>query len=129
MPRPRKPTALHLVENTLRPARHAERSHEPVVDGPLGGPPSDWKPAGKALWWEIANAIPAQVATRADRLIVELTCRLVVKMREDPEKFNSAMAGQLRCCLASLGMTPADRSRVSAVRVAQEADEVMKYFR
>jgi len=27
--------------------------------------------------------------------------------------FNAALASQLRCCLAALGMTPADRSRVS----------------
>jgi hypothetical protein len=119
---------LHLVENTLRPARHAERALEPVVDEPLGGPPPAWKPDGKALWWEVANAIPAGVATKADRLLIELTCRIVAIMREEPARFTSAMAAQLRCCLASLGMTPADRSRVSAAPKHREPDEVERYF-
>jgi hypothetical protein len=129
MPRPRKPPQLLVVEGTLRPGRHAERAHEPTIDVPLGGPPSDWKPSGKALWWEIANAIPAGVATKADRLIVEIVCRLTVVMREEPAKFTSSMAAQLRCCLASLGMTPADRSRVSVVRPAFHDDDVERYFR
>jgi hypothetical protein len=127
MPRPRKPTQLLVVEGTLRPGRHAERAHGPIVDAPLGGPPSDWKLAGKALGNRECN--PAGVATKSDRLILEVVCRLVANMREEPEKFSSAMAVQLRCCLATLGMTPADRSRVSVVRTVPRDDEVEKYFR
>jgi hypothetical protein len=127
MPRPRKPTQLLVVEGNLRPGRHAERALEPVVDIPLGGPPRGWKPDGKALWWEIANAIPANVATKADRLIVELTCRLVGVMRKEPANFTSAIAAQLRCCLASLGLTPADRSRVS-VRTKSSDPEMDEWF-
>jgi hypothetical protein len=59
-----------------------------------------------------ASLIPDGVAGRCDRLIIELTCRLLIEMRTQG-KFNAALAAQLRCCLAALGMTPADRSRVS----------------
>jgi hypothetical protein len=112
MPRPRKPTSLHLVTGTFNSTRHADR-HEPQVTAPLGDAPSDWPPQAKAIWQEVVNAIPDGVAGRPDRIIVELTARLLIETRSKG-KFTAAVAAQLRCCLASLGLTPADRSRVSA---------------
>ena len=121
MPRPRKPTSLHVVENTYRPGRHAERDGEPDVSEPIGGPPKGWKPDGKLLWWEVVNAVPAGVVTKVDRLIVELLVRLIVSMRETGT--TPALASQVRACLASLGMTPADRSRVKAADKGQSPDD------
>jgi len=90
-------------------------------DEPLGDAPSEWPIAGKVLWHEIANMAPAGVLTKADRLILEVTCRLVIEMRE--KRFSGAIAAQLRCCLASLGMTPADRSRVASNVVSMTVEE------
>lgn len=128
MPRPRKPTALHLVQGTFNSTRHKDRGSEPLVGEPVGDAPADWQAPGKLIWHEIVSAIPAGVAGKSDRLIVELTCRLVIEMRAG--EFTPALASQLRCCLAALGMTPADRSRVTTSAVQRmQSDPAEKYFR
>jgi hypothetical protein len=127
MPRPRKPTQLHVVQGTLNPTRHKDRKGEPVIGEPLGDAPPQWPVPEKIIWAEVANAIPAGVATKADRLIVELTCRLLIDMRA--KKLTPALASQLRYCLASLGMTPADRSRVASSVTARLDDPGERFFR
>jgi hypothetical protein len=127
MPRPRKPTQLHVIQGTLNSTRHKDRKGEPVISEPLGDAPPQWPAPEKAVWHEVANAIPAGVATKADRLIVELTCRLLIEMRA--KKLTPALASQLRCCLGSLGMTPADRSRVVSSVIASLDDPSERFFR
>jgi hypothetical protein len=127
MPRPRKPTHLHVVQNTFNSTRHKDRKGEPVVGEPLGDAPPQWRVTEKIIWAEVANAIPAGVATKTDRLIVELTCRLLIEMRA--KKLTPALASQLRCCLGSLGMTPADRSRVVSSVIANLDDPAERFFR
>jgi hypothetical protein len=83
--------------------------------------PKGWTPAGKQVWHELANGIPAGVATRCDRIIVELTARLIISMRESKLP-TPALASQIRACLGSLGCTPADRSRVK-VEESKVADD------
>jgi hypothetical protein len=126
MPRPRKPTQLHLVTNTYNSTRHKDREREPVVTEPLGEPPRECPEITEALWYEVANMIPPGVATKADKIIVELACRLIIQMRTG--RCTPALASQLRCCLASLGMTPADRSRVLTAAVEAMDDPADKYF-
>lgn len=122
MPRPRKPTQLHIIEGTLNSTRHRGRHGEPQVTSPLGDAPTDWPAPEKAIWHEVVDAVPAGILGKADRLIVELTCRLLIKSRTG--ECTPALASQLRYCLASLGMTPADRSRVatSPSELMSEAD-------
>ena len=119
MPRPRKPTGLHLVQGTLRTTRHRDRQNEPEIIEPLGGPPQGWPIEAKLLWAELADLIPPGVATKADRVIFETLLRLVAKMREGPEAMTPALASQIRTACAVFGMTPADRSRVSAPRLPE----------
>jgi hypothetical protein len=126
MPRPRKPTALHIIENTFRPKRHADRGGEFFADAPLGDAPMDWEAPAKLMWQHVANALPAGVLTRSDRLIVELTVRLALQMRE-ADAPSPALASQLRACLGALGLTPADRTRVRSAVVSPK-DDVDKYF-
>ncbi len=116
MPRPRKPTKLLAIQGGLRATRHRDREHEPEIIEPLGGPPEGWPIAAKLLWAELSNLIPPGVATKADRLTFELLCRLVGNMREGPEGLTAALAGQIRATCGLFGMSPADRSRVSAPR-------------
>lgn len=128
MPRPRKPTHLHVIQGTLR-SRHKDRAREPVVGAPFGDAPPEWPPQGKLIWHEVVNSIPAGVATRADRVIIEVVCRLIIKMRTG--EFNAALASQLRACLGSLGMTPSDRSRVmtsAAERVSEPGERFFQKY-
>ena len=120
MPRPRKPTSLHVVQGTLRSSRHRDRQDEPEVIEPLGGPPEGWRIEAKLLWAELSNYVPAGVARKADRVMFEVLLRLVAKMREGPEAMTPALAAQIRTACACFGMSPADRSRVSAPRLPED---------
>ena len=120
MPRPRKPTKLHVVQGTLRTTRHRDRQNEPEVIEPLGGPPKEWAIEAKVLWAELANLIPPGVAAKADRVMFETLLRLVAKMREGPEAMTPALASQIRTACSVFGMTPADRSRVSVPRLPED---------
>jgi hypothetical protein len=67
-----------------------------------------------AVWDEIVRLLPASVLQATDRLAVELTARLIARFRSiDDADVNMAQVAQIRTALATLGMTPADRSRVS----------------
>ena len=120
MPRPRKSTKLHVVQGTLRTTRHRDRENEPEVTEPLGGPPEGWPSKAKNIWAELADQVPPDVATKADRVAFELLCRLVARLREGPKSLTPALASQVRTCAAVFGMTPADRSRVTATRLPEE---------
>ena len=120
MPRPRKPTKLHIVQGTLRKSRHRDRQLEPEVIEPLGSPPAGWPIAAKMMWAELADYIPPGVATKADRVMFETLLRLVAKMRENSEALTPALAAQIRTACGCFGMSPADRSRVSAPRLPEE---------
>ncbi len=119
MPRPRKPTKLHVIQGTLRTTRHRDRENEPEVIEPLGGPPEAWPIQAKLLWAELADLLPPFVATKADRIMFELLLRLVAQMREGPESMTPSLAAQIRYACSSFGMTPESRSRVSTPRLPE----------
>lgn len=108
-PRP-KPTALKLVQGN--PGKRPLPENEPQVIEPVGGPPADWAPEAKALWWEIVNSAPATVLTAADRALVEIAVRLLATLRSSPA-VNPQIAAQLRTCLNEMGMSPGSRARLS----------------
>jgi hypothetical protein len=116
MPQPRKPTALLELTGALAhdPGRYAGRQHEPQTDEPVGDP-SEWmSERQKAIWVEFVAMAHDGVITRADRHAVEIAVALIDEFRSAPRKFAPAKYAQLRTILASFGMTPADRSRVTA---------------
>ena len=120
MPRPRKPTKLHVLQGTLRTSRHRDRAGEPEIIAPPGSPPTGWRIEAKLLWAELSNLIPPGVATKSDRIMFETLLRLVARMREGSEAMTPALAAQIRTACACFGMSPADRSRVSAPRLPEE---------
>jgi hypothetical protein len=109
-PRGRKPDPNHL-----KVVRGSRRQHPdgggPQHRDPLGDPPTGWTPEQRALWHEVANAAPPGVLNRSDRLLVELTARLVGEVRGG--NLTAAIATQLRTSLSELGMTPTARERLS----------------
>ena len=113
MARQRKPTALHAIEGTLNPTRHADRGREPKPGGKLGAPPNDWKAPGRALWYELKKQVPVGVGTASDRAAFEILVRLFGHVRASPECLSPAWASQLRAMLGAFGMTPAARATLS----------------
>lgn len=108
----RKPTASHLKVVTGNPGKRALNKDEPEAAGDLGPPPSDWKPAQKALWWEVVNAAPSGVLTESDRFLVELAVRNLAQVRAHPE-MTAAQSAEMRRCLGEMGMTPSERARLT----------------
>lgn len=117
--RPRQPLGLAKVIGAVeRSPGHYQGRKEPKVD-PVGEPPEELTDAEKQMWAVFVSEIPW--LGRSDRTVLELACRLRVRLRQDFEMGVNAMA-QLRMCLSAMGATPADRSKVS-VPDEEEEDE------
>jgi hypothetical protein len=102
---------------------------EPSGLGRLGDPPAHYTLEQIQLWNAIVARVPAGVLTSADCFIVELTVSLLGKLRaadmqrfatadddvgrEPVEEIKPPERAELRRCLASMGLTPADRTRVN----------------
>jgi hypothetical protein len=97
------------------------------VRGTVGDAPASWPQEAKEIWTEFVSQIPEGVAGNSDRVIVEVAVRLLIKMRSK-NGFTAAVASQLRCALASLGMTPSDRSRVKDTVAALAGDAALEEF-
>ena len=128
MPAPRKPTHLLEMSGSLAhdPKRYLDRANEPIPTDPLGPPPAHFNAAQKKIWSELESTAPKGVLANSDRWVVETACVLMTRVRSDD--FTSADIGHLRSCLASLGMTPADRSRVTAVNEPSPTNDPFSFL-
>jgi hypothetical protein len=111
MNRGRKPLPARLHALHGNPGKRALRRVSKEISPPLGLPPADWSADKQAIWNEIADMIPFNVAVEADRIVVEMLVRLVAQIRAEPDKLNPARAAQVRCYCSELALTPAARAR------------------
>jgi hypothetical protein len=126
MARPRTPSAILELKGAFKkdPQRKEQRSQEPRPQGIIGDPPLFFDVERASIWHEIISQVPDGVLTNADRIILELTCSLVHGLRQGSSERGDLSL--LKSCLASLGMTPADRSKISVPKQAEELDEFAK---
>jgi len=119
MPKPRTPSAVLEARGAF--AKDPARQREDFQAGEFDpAPPTYFKAHQKAVWNEIVGVLPATVLQATDRMAVELAARLIAQFRKQPDdEVISAQVAQIRTALAVLGMTPADRSRVSAKKEVQ----------
>jgi len=118
---------MKLLEMSGSAQKHPQRRRAEPVTLPFGQPPAHLSKELKAAWREIARAAPACVLTRSDRVAVELAARLLVRIRTTD--FSAAEATSLRSLLGQLGMTPADRSKVSAPNAGTPTNPFAKHHR
>ncbi len=119
--RPRKTKAEMLLTGAdeKHPERMADRGDTPKPKGPLGDPPASFNPqspSGSALieiWHELVAQVPAGVLTLSDRMHVELTCRLMLRVRSTQAK--SGDYSRLDAMLGKIACNPADRKKVNLV--------------
>jgi hypothetical protein len=104
------------------PQRRADREYEPVPTGPLGDPPEIFDDRQRDVWHELVALVPSGVLFNADRILVEIVCRLIARMRAG-EYLKAAETNQIISCLARMGMTPSDRSKLSSPRPNDEQAE------
>jgi hypothetical protein len=114
LPQPRIPTAkLEARGSYLKhPERKRERAQEPKPTGELGDPPTELDKNEKAAWLYIASLLPPGVAKNSDRIAMEEAACLLITCRS--KRATAAERNLLKAYLRDFGMTPADRSRVSA---------------
>ena len=111
MPRPRKPTTLKVLKGTAQKCRLNPR--EPIPNGPLGNAPRNFNDEQKAIWREIKAVSPEGVLSIADSFIVEMLVILLHEFRTDYANFTSGKLARLISILTRVGLTPADRSKIS----------------
>lgn len=81
MGRPRKPTALKLVDGTVRADRENGNEPEPMLLNDLE-PPAHLDPRAAAVWNELAPMLRRlQVLTEADVIAFEMLCDAVADYR------------------------------------------------
>lgn len=113
MGRPRKPTKLLELNGSLKKHPDRRQKGEPKPEGTVGDPPAHFDDDQAKTWRELAGIIPAGVLGRGDRICLELAAVLLERFRRDPESFQGTKLNTLHTCLAKMGLTPADRSRVT----------------
>jgi len=121
MPRQRTPTRkLNLLGSFNK---HPERARpDDVFTGAFpADPPERLSDEIKATWREVVAVSHHGVLQAADVFIVEVCAALLAEHRRVPFNMMSARLTQLRVSLGALGLTPADRSRLSVPKTARHA--------
>jgi hypothetical protein len=126
--RPRTSTAVLESRGAFvhNPGRRVARANEPRPTGQLGRPPKHLANDEKKTWRELARISPPGVLTNSDRWFAEMAVRLMTRVRQGTAR--TMEFSQLVQCLAKMGLSPADRSRVSAVPPPTKEDHVWDSF-
>ena len=126
MGRPRTPTEILELRGAYRKDPQRRRPVGPKSEKELGQPPSHLTKLEVTCWNELERNIIAGVLTSAERWTVEIASRLMARLRTD--WLTGAEFAQLSKALSSLGMTPADRSKVhvEATKQASPFDELLQ---
>lgn len=121
MPRPRKTLADAKRDGSYdhNPGRFLGRA-EPVTK-PLGPAPMHFTPEQIEIWEELVAVVPAGVLAAGDTYLVELAVVLIGELRSG--YLSAPRMGHLRCTLGSMGLTPADRTRVNGSNEPPKKEE------
>jgi hypothetical protein len=112
--RPRTPTNILEMRGAFRknPARRADRENEPVVTEPLGEAPKTFTADQLQAWTDIVAQCPAGVLRKSDGIAVEEAARLLAMSRMGSAETADRRA--LHALIGKFGMTPSERSKVTA---------------
>ena len=125
MPTPRTPTAIKKLKGTFQPSRN--NPAEPIPKQPLGDPPDYFTKPEATCWAEIQTIVPSGVLFASDRWNAEIACLLMAKLRRR-EPMTGAELARLADCLTKMGMTPADRTRITVSDAGGAEDEDFSIF-
>ena len=112
MPTPRKPANILSINGAQKrnPGRLKARGKQTEDQRSIGRAPSGLTDAQRAAWRELVRNDPG-VLTKADRIAVEMTARLMAEIRAgDTQASKQALLTQM---LHKLGQTPQGRNYVS----------------
>ncbi len=92
------------------PQRHRDRK-EPKATSKLGKAPAWFDELQASMWAGFLAELPW--LTESDRAVMEIACVLRAQLKLQPLDMGVSKLNLLRLCLAQLGATPADRSKVA----------------
>lgn len=112
MARPKKPTALKELNGSAKHDPQRINKNEPVPSRGIGPPASILSKYEQDVWDEVVGQMYAGVLGEADRIALEMMCRLIAEMRLNFEEMTAAKITQLSQLLGRFGMTPSDRTKI-----------------
>ena len=126
MPRTRLPAAKAEATGAAakNPQRHRVR-REPSSTKPLGKAPTWFDELQAGMWDGFKVELPW--LTESDRAVMEVASVLRAQLKLQPIDIGVTKLNLLRLCLAQLGATPADRSKI-AVGDGDEDDPEDAFF-
>jgi hypothetical protein len=108
----------------LHPARYRDRA-DPPATAPLGKP-SAWMTAEQGRAWAMfVREIPW--LCESDRGLVEIAATIRARLIAR-EACGLSVLNLLRLCLAQMGGSPSDRSKVSAALEENNDDAISRYY-
>ncbi len=113
MGRPRKPSTRLELSGAFKVNPERRRPAEPRPDTRIGDPPARMSADEQVFWRELVEQA-GEWLTGSDRWAVELASMLMCKFDGKNDGMTGAELATLRSLLGSLGLTPSDRSRISA---------------
>jgi len=128
MARPRKPSNVLELNGAFKknPDRARERENEPPPVGDIGDPPEHLDEGARACWLELVGLSHEGVLCAADRLFLEYGARVLSQLRNS-EEIDPKLGIRFETVCARLGMTPADRSKVSGRKPNGEEDPYAEF--
>ena len=109
---PKKPSALKKLEGTDKRNKDRMNPNEPVPARGIGPSHKSLSAAEQLIWDEVVGISYRGVLGEADRIALEMMCRLIHEMRTDFEEMTAAKITQLSQLLGRFGMTPSDRTKI-----------------
>lgn len=109
---PKKPSALKAIQGTDQKNKDRLNENEPVPVRGIGPAGSVLNEYEQAIWDEVVGISYAGVLGEADRIALEMMCRLIAEMRLNFEEMTAAKITQLSQLLGRFGMTPSDRTKI-----------------
>ena len=108
----------HVLGYPILPKCHYQHSNSQCQariqpNGEVVEPPTHFAANIAACWREIVGFSHPGVLCRADRLIVEHAARILATLRAEQWRGKPALLNRFEVVLGKLGMSPADRSKVS----------------
>ena len=114
MSRPRTATSILDARGAFAKNPNRKRT-EPKCKSPFPvKAPGHLTPIQVKWWHKIKKAVPEGVLGGADIFAVELAAVLWSEFVVDPKEMNNGRIAQMRAALGVLGLSPADRAKLSA---------------
>jgi len=122
---PTKPMALRELHGTANRNKQRNNDDVPVPTNGIGpavrpGSGSNLNEGEQAIWDEIVSISYAGVLGEADRIALEMMCKLVYEMRTGFADMTAAKLTQLSSLLGRFGMTPSDRTKITVPKAEKK---------